>query len=197
QIEQAKKNDPVFEQGERVMQEMLKAHKEGESGRASELKNAYSDLLKKYERRRKSIQPQIDSARTCRFSLQKQYWKILQTSWKVRNDSILNVLKAYDKLPENANSKELHSDFESAREIFHSLNEICDGLKARSPSSSGDPIQLSEAWNPILSEYKTIAERHVDLWIQVKDLANQLTSTEETKPRTGMAFQDQKRNEKR
>lgn len=196
QIERAKKNDPVFEQGEQVMQEMLKAHKEGEPGRASELKRAYSDLLKKYERRRKSIQPYIDSARTCRLSLQKEFWKILQTGWKVRNDSIQNVLKTFDEQPENAKSNELSSDIQSAREIYHSLNDICDALKARSPSSSGDPVALSEAWNPILSEYKSVVERHVDLWIQVKFLANQLKSID-AKPRTGMAFQDQKRNEKR
>jgi HPt (histidine-containing phosphotransfer) domain-containing protein len=196
QIEQAKKSDPVFEQGERVMQEMLKAQKAGEQSRIVELKSAYSDLLKKYDRRRKSISPYIDSARISRLSLQKEYWKILQTGWKIRNDVILGVIKTFDALPREVRTTELSNDFNSVRELFNSLNEIGDSLKARAPGSTGDPIALSEAWNPILNEFKSIVDRQVDLWIQVKFLSNQIQAIE-SKTRIGMVFQDQKRNNSR
>ncbi|MDP8246118.1 MAG: hypothetical protein P9L94_18690 [Candidatus Hinthialibacter antarcticus] len=191
QIDQAKKNDPVFGQGERVMHEMLSAQKDGNPERVIELKNAYSDLLKKYERRRKSILPYIESARTCRLSLQKEYWKILQTGWKVREESIQQIFKQFNNAAREAQTQELKMDFKSAREISQSLNDIASGLRNRNPGSASD----SAAWDPVLNELKALVDRQMDLWIQIQFLANQIQSIE-SKTRTGMAFQNQKKDKK-
>lgn len=192
QIEQAKQNDPVFGQGERVVHEIFTAQKEDNQDRIVELRSAYSDLLKKYDRRRKSIMPYMESARTCRLSLQKEYWKIMQTGWKIRNGSIQRIFKQFNETGAHAQCKELKADFKSAREILQSLNDIADGLRNRNPGSVGDPAALSAAWNPVLNELKALVDRQVDLLIQLQFLQNQI-QTIEVKNQSGMVFQDKKK----
>ncbi len=194
QIEEVKANDPVFEQGENVMRRMLAAQKNDDQETVAELRNAYSELLKKYERRRKSVLPYLESARTCRLSLQKEYWKVLQTGWKVRDESMQRMFKQFDELAQGSVSSELRADFTSAREVMFSLNDIADSLRNRNPGNTGDPVALTSAWNPVLNDLKALVDRQVGLWIQLQFLSNQIQTPKED-TQSGMAFLNKKRKD--
>lgn len=194
QIETTKAQDPVFQQAEPLLLAMHAAKKEGDIKKLQQLSVQNGDLLRKYEIRRKSIQPLIQTAKSLRLVLQKEFWRVLQHSWKLHAARVRRaayLLQNVDNARKQTKAAQWKEDLEFV-EINDKAFEIrLTNLSSKCPAADKDEDVQMKEWDPVLA---TMVEL-LDDWVEFGGQAAQAAAAY-TKPDGGsssrMAFQDQK-----
>ncbi|MEW6236796.1 MAG: hypothetical protein AB1656_15540 [Candidatus Omnitrophota bacterium] len=160
QIDRTKSGDPLFEQAENVLKVMREAQEKGDNEKLAQLRGIHGETLRKYEIRRKSLEPYLESARHGRADMQRELWRIYQLRWKLQHTHIASLQKTMTRLAaqESAKSaeKSIAQDYAGFLKQYHGLGEKQNLLSQKTPASQDDLAKSMKLWDkilPIMKDY--------------------------------------------
>lgn len=160
EIEKVKEKDPIHADAEKILSEMRQAQLDGRSDVVADISRSHADLLKRYQQRRKAIEPHIQSTRNYRMVLQKEYWKIMQIVWRLR-DVLMEALEkemesvSIDRFNE-AEIKQFRTDRHFISINRNSFNARQREVSARCPALQDDAM---DEWNRTLDSMRQLLEQ--------------------------------------
>lgn len=194
-IDRAKARDPIFAMAEAVFADVRSAQDQNDQERADRLLAENKDTLGKYEFLRKSLNPYLEEARKYRLELQKEYWQIMQSRFKLQAVSIQLVKSDLAPLLAHLQQDGSQSSLIKASELIKE-DEQCQkkylDLSSHTPPSHIPPQDACSVWDCILPEMESLLDQQVDLQNQFSDLmTGQKVPADSSKSR--MAFVQKRR----
>jgi hypothetical protein len=173
-IERTKKQETVFGEAESVLAEVYKARQQNDMQKVQALMLQHRDLLKKYETQRKLLNPHIEGARKVRYDMQKEYWLIMESRYKIHSLSILQMKKNLVDLSQSIilpNVKqEFQSDIAMLQKRQEQLNDTYRNIVSHCPPSHIEQTEAIKIWDTILPNMKTVLQHLSDIDQLFQDL---------------------------
>lgn len=161
QIDKTKEKDPLYLEAETALKEMQTANEQGNPKKFAELRSIHYELLKKYESRRKALEPFIESARHSRSGLMKEFWRCFQLRWKLQHLQIMRLQKIIGKYVKNLpTSKDSNPSKEYAALLkqYLLLGKSQAELAQKIPSQNEDIDMALKIWDHVLPEMQSMIE---------------------------------------
>jgi len=166
-IERAKARDPIYMEAETVLAQMSLAKKNGQEELVAQIQRTNRELLAKYENRRKTLGQHIESARQCRFNLQREQWRVFQLRWKLHGQSLKYLQKVLggigQSLPEGSIRREFDDEFPLLQQRLEELDGRHIALGNQTPPAQSDPNAGTQLWDKILPTLSIMIEERAYL----------------------------------
>lgn len=162
-IESAKSRDSVFAEGEQALYQIRDAQRDGNKKQVLEIQRAHQELLRKYQKRRKSIEPYLQSARTYRAVLQKQMLKACLLVWDLRSEYLSGIKKHIEELSQQTGDEDAKQnknvDLKKMETDLHALQSAYRKRKSIALDTSNESDHPSEAWDAGIYEMIELLDR--------------------------------------
>ncbi len=163
-IERTKEGDSIFLDAEEVLKQIQQAKNNQDYDTMNQLMSEHRELIRKYETRRKSLEPQLQTARHSRVDLQREYWRVYNLRWKLQDKHIQSLMQTMDEIVNNTNFQT------TCPKAFHLLQDIqstCSELQqkerqlgAKVPEKKDETSdQAMERWNQLLDTTGQLIEQ--------------------------------------
>jgi hypothetical protein len=182
-IEHTKKNNPVFKQGEAVLVELHKAKQANELEKMTQLGHAQKDLLEQYATLRKGLEPHMAACRRYRLDLQREYWRILFTRWKMESTYIVSLRKqlkeAHDQMPDKTDQENLAASCKELVTQLDQLTKIQAELAERCPPKNIEELLATGTFDAILPDMKSCVDQITRIEMELAALLAQSLNDKE------------------